>query len=269
MTAEKRLAPETGSVREDKITRVDFGAQQDEEMEIDLLDLAYALLDKLHYIILSLMIGAVLFNAISYFLIAPTYKATSKLYVVSASSDSVVNLADLNIGTSLTKDYEELIVSYPVLDQVIDKLGLDMEFEDLANLITLNNPDNTRVLSITATTTNPELSMDIANTVAKVAVKYLPETMSTLAPNIAQEARMADSKAGPSCLKYTMIGAVLGALLFCAFVIIGYLMDDTIHNGEDLQKYFGLVALTAIPDSEALFGISSDEKKMEARKRKK
>ena len=30
-------------------------------------------------------------------------------------------------GSSLTKDYEDLILSYPVLDQVIEKLGLDME----------------------------------------------------------------------------------------------------------------------------------------------
>ena len=54
------------------------------------------------------------------------------MYVVSASNDSVVDLTDLNIGTSLTSDYEQLMLSYPVLDQVISDLGLDMETEDLA-----------------------------------------------------------------------------------------------------------------------------------------
>ena len=60
-------------------------------------------------------IGAVLFNAFAYFLIKPTYQSTAKLYVVSASDDSIVNLQDLNIGSSLTKDYEDLILSYPWL----------------------------------------------------------------------------------------------------------------------------------------------------------
>ena len=83
-----------------------------------------ALLEKLPYIILCFLIGAVLFNAFAYFLIKPTYQSTAKLYVVSASDDSIVNLQDLNIGSSLTKDYEDLILSYPVLDQVIEKLGL-------------------------------------------------------------------------------------------------------------------------------------------------
>ena len=27
-------------------------------------------------------------------------------------------------------------------------------------------------------------------------------------------------------------------------------MDDTIHTAEDMEKYFGLVPLTTIPDSE-------------------
>ena len=104
-----------------------------EEMEIDLLDLAYVLLDKVHYIILCLLAGAVLLNAFSFFCIQPTYQATAKMYVVSASNDSVVDLTDLNIGTSLTSDYEQLMLSYPVLDQVISDLGLDMETEDLAD----------------------------------------------------------------------------------------------------------------------------------------
>lgn len=60
--------------------------------------------------------------------------------MVSTSDDSVVNLNDLNLGTSLTSDYEELMFSYPVLNRVIEKLKLDMDYEDLAKLYTLNNP---------------------------------------------------------------------------------------------------------------------------------
>ncbi|MFR5028118.1 MAG: YveK family protein [Coprococcus sp.] len=127
---------------------------EDDENEIDLLDMGMALLEKLPYIILCFLIGAVLFNAFAYFLIKPTYQSTAKLYVVSASDDSIVNLQDLNIGSSLTKDYEDLILSYPVLDQVIEKLGLDMDSEGLAKMITLENPSDTRVLKITVTSTD-------------------------------------------------------------------------------------------------------------------
>lgn len=222
----------------------------DSDNEIDLLDMGMALLEKLPYIILCLLIGAVLFNAYAYLMIKPTYQSTSKLYVVSASSDSVVNLQDLNLGSSLTKDYEDLILSYPVLDQVIDKMNLDMDSEDLAKMITLDNPADTRVLKITVTSTDKQQACDIANTLADVSVQYLPDTMSTNAPNIAQVARVADKKVGPSYMKFTAIGAILGALIYCIIIIIGYLMDDTIHTADDMEKYFGIVPLTVIPESE-------------------
>ncbi|MCQ4772238.1 Wzz/FepE/Etk N-terminal domain-containing protein [Lacrimispora saccharolytica] len=230
-----------------------------DEMEIDLLDLAYMLLDKWHYLLVCLLIGAVLLNAYAFFFIEPTYESTSKLYVVSASDDSVVNLSDLNLGTSLTADYEELMLSYPVLNRVIDKLNLDMTSDQLKKLYSLNNPSDTRILQITATTTDPQFSMDLAETMAEEAVSYLPETMSTLAPNIAQHAKLADHKAGPSYMKYTMIGAILGLILMAGVLIVQYLMDDTIHTAEDMEKYFGLVPLTTIPESAQVIDVEEEE----------
>lgn len=236
--------------------------RENEEMEIDLAELGAVLLDHIQYIIFFVMLGAVLLNAYSYFFIAPTYVSTAKMYIVSASDDSVVDLTDLNIGTSLTADYEELILSYPVLDQVIDKMDLDMDFTELAKMISISNPSDTRVLRIDVTSTDPELSRDIANTLVTVTIDYLPRTMGTDEPNIAQEARVAEHKAGPSYLKFTIIGALLGMLACCGVIIVYHLMDDTVHTAEDMEKYFGVVPLTSIPDIEA---VNSDR---ERRKKK-
>ncbi len=235
------------------------------DAEIDLLELAWVLLDKIYYIILFALLGAVLLNAYAFFGIEPTYESVAKMYIVSASDDSVVDLTDLNIGTSLKSDYEELMMSYPVLDQVIEKLGLDMETEDMERLIAITNPTDTRVLEITATTTDPELSRDIANTMVEVSIDYLPKTMGTDEPNVAQEARTARGKSAPSYAKYTLIGAFFGALLCCAWLIVRYLLDDTLHTSEDVEKYFGVVPLTTIPDIDMIR--ENQEKKRKKRQR--
>ena len=231
-----------------------------DEGEIDLVELFFVLLDKLHYIIFFLLLGAIIMNAYAFFHIAPTYQSIAKMYIVSASDDSVVNLSDLNIGTSLTADYEELMLSYPVLDQVIEELELDMTYSQLAQMIKITNPSDTRILEVTVTSTDPELSRDIANTMVSVSINYLPKTMSTEEPNIAQDARAALVKSGPSYTKYTLMGAMLGALLCCAFIIMRYLMDDTLRTAEDVEKYFGIVPLTEIPDI-AMIGTSGNKKK--------
>ena len=232
--------------------RSSFADRTEEETEIDLIDLAWALLDKIHYIVLCFLIGAVILNAYSYFLVRPTYKSTAKMYVVSASKNSVVDLDALNIGTSLTADYEQLMLSYPVLEQVINKLNLDMDSDTLAKMITLENPTDTRILNINVVSTDPKSARDIANTLMDVSVDYLPKTMSTNAPNVAQKAKLADHKDGPSYTKYTMIGALAGAFLYCMYLVVKYLMDDTIHTADDMEKYFDIVPLAVIPDVEEL-----------------
>ena len=228
--------------------RSSFADRAEEETEIDLIDLAWALLDKIHYIVLCFLIGAVIMNAYSYFLARPTYKSTAKMYVVSASKNSVVDLDALNIGTSLTADYEQLMLSYPVLEQVINKLNLDMDSDTLAKMITLENPTDTRILNINVVSTDPKNARDIANTLMDVSVDYLPKTMSTNAPNVAQKAKLADHKDGPSYTKYTIIGALAGAFLYCMYLVVKYLMDDTIHTADDMEKYFDIVPLAVIPD---------------------
>ena len=228
--------------------RSSFADRTEEETEIDLIDLAWALLDKIHYIVLCFLIGAVIMNAYSYFLVRPTYKSTAKMYVVSASKNSVVDLDALNIGTSLTADYEQLMLSYPVLEQVINKLNLDMDSDTLVKMITLENPTDTRILNINVVSTDPKSARDIANTLMDVSVDYLPKTMSTNAPNVAQKAKLADHKDGPSYTKYTMIGALAGAFLYCMYLVVKYLMDDTIHTADDMEKYFDIVPLAVIPD---------------------
>lgn len=245
--------------RTEDITSV--GRIQNEEIEIDLLELCYVMLDKLHHIILCLLAGAVLLNAYAYFMVEPTYESTSKLYVVSSADDSVVDLSDLNIGTSLTSDYEELILSYPVLNKVIDRMKLTLTSEELAKKIVLTNPEDTRILRITVTTTDPALSRDIANTLAEVSREYIPETMSTVAPNIAQVAKLADRKSDPSYTKYTMIGALLGMLLCCGMITVRYLLDDTIHSAEDMERYFDMVPLTVIPQSDEFDDYDGEEEK--------
>ena len=221
--------------------------QQNNVKEIDLVEIALMLLDNLRYLVLFFLVGAVIFNAYSYFFIHPTYQSTASLYIVSASGGTVVDLTDLNIGSSLKSDYRELILSYPVLDRVSKKLDLNWTTDQMVKAIQIVNPVDTRILKLTATAEAPELAMDIANTLAEVAVEYLPETMSTEAPNIAQKGRLPKRKANPSYTRYTILGGFLGALLCAAWFIFKSINDETIRTPEEMERFFGAPPLTTIP----------------------
>ena len=180
-----------------------FEEEETKETEIDLVDMFFALFDKLHIIILCTLVGALLLNAFSYFFIRPTYQSTSKIYVVSASKDSVIDFSDINVGTSLTLDYEQLILSYPVLSKVSDSLSLNYTMKDLQSMIAIENPSATRILNITVTSTDPKEAMDIAKQVLLAMLMLI--LLSVLIPARAEEAvspmivsEMADSTEYPA-----------------------------------------------------------------------
>ena len=83
------------------------------------MELFYVLWGHVWQIALCLILGAALAFGYTYFLAEPQYKATSSIYIVSASNNSVVNLTDLQIGAQLTADYQELLLSRPLLEDVI------------------------------------------------------------------------------------------------------------------------------------------------------
>lgn len=226
------------------------------------------LLGHIQYIILCFLVGALLFNAYAYFMKHPTYQSTAKLYAVSASDDAVVNFADLNIGQALTKDYEELIYSYPVMEEVIDKLNLDMTANQLSSLIEIENPEDTRVLRITTTATSPKMAQKITNTLLESLRSYLPRAMSTTKPNIVQRGKLEEKKVGPSYLKYLLLGGIIFAGVYCIILIIRFLLDDTLKTAEDIENEFGFAPLTVIPENDIFIEDEEQKKKKGLRRAK-
>ena len=79
-------------------------AGREEIQEIDLLDLFGYYLSKFPLLIAAIIIGGLAAGLITHYLIPDKFTAVSRMYMISASSDSVVDLSDLNIGASLSND---------------------------------------------------------------------------------------------------------------------------------------------------------------------
>ena len=88
----------TNNTNQTAVREVRIDTNLQEEDEIDLVELFYLMIDNIEKIVLCLVICAILAFAGTRFLITPKYQATSKMYIVSASQNSVVNLSDLNIS---------------------------------------------------------------------------------------------------------------------------------------------------------------------------
>ena len=223
---------------------------QDSTTEIDLVEVFYLLWGNILKILACVVAGAVLAFGFTFFFVTPKYQASASIYIVSASNDSIVNLTDLQIGAQLTADYQELMLSRPLLQDVIQNLGLDATYKELARQISITNTSDTRILKITVTDTDPQLAADVANELVKQACIYLPKIMETESPNLVEDAVVPSQKSSPSYSRNTVLGALLGAVLCCGVLLVRYLMNDTFVTPDDIAKYFGTQPLATIPEGD-------------------
>lgn len=221
--------------------------QYEEEYEIDLLEIFYALRKKIAVIILAGLIGAGFAAAYSFVLATPVYESTAKLYILSQST-SITSLADIQMSSSLAKDYEEMIYSRPVVMQVRRNLNLDYSYEAIKNMLTVNNPADTRCLNISCKSSDKEEAKDMANEFAKVSKRQIAQIMDTDEPTLFERAVVSKNPVKPQKAKIIIIGFILGFLIACAIVIIRYMMNDSLKSEDDIERYLGLNTLASIPN---------------------
>jgi len=184
----------------------------------------------------------------SFLIATPMYEATSKLYVLN-QKDSAINLSDLQIGSYLTSDYQEVFDTWEVQQMVIENLQLDCTRKELRDMVEIENPASTRMLYITVTSSNPRMAAAIANEFASVAKKYISDTMETDEPSIMSQALEATKPIRPRRILNTLLGFLTGGMLATIACIIIHMIDDKVKSADDIRQACGLETLAVVPNN--------------------
>ena len=239
-----------------------------DEMEIDLREVFFALKKRALIILAALVAGALIAGAYTKLLVTPMYSSTATMLVLSKDT-TLTSIADLQLGTQLTNDYSVLITSRPVLEEVIDNLGLDMGYGSLKGAITLNNPSNTRILEITVQNSDPELARDMVNELAHTASDYIGDKMEVIPPKVIEEGEVSTSQISPNTKKNIMLGALAGAVLAAGVVVLMSVLDDSIRSEDDIENFLGMPTLASVPDRKDYISGKTKKKTKKKRRRRK
>ncbi|MCR5671569.1 MAG: protein-tyrosine kinase [Butyrivibrio sp.] len=236
---------------------------KDDILEINLGEMFSVLIARAFLIISAGVFFGLAGLFFSKFMLHPVYDSTTKIYILNKEENQTVTYSDVQISTQLTQDYAELIKSRYVLEEVIQRLNLvDTDFDDLSSVLKVVTPADTRIVSITARDEDPLMAMKIANCIREVASEHIANVMDIDAINVAETANVPVEKSGPSVMKWTVLAGMLGALMVSFFVILNYILDDTIKSNDDVERYLGLSTLALVP-------LSSDEQDKKKKNKKK
>ena len=221
----------------------------DDEIEIDLLELLREFRRRIWIILGVIVLFGGVAGAFSKFVLTPQFKSTAMVYILSKET-TLTSLADLQIGSQLTKDYKIIVTSRRVLNQVIDEMELGLTYKDLKEKVTIDNPQDTRILSISVEDPDPNMAKMIADKIATVSSDYIGDIMEMVPPKLIEEGEVPVLKSSPSNAKNALIGGLLGAVLICGLITVQVVMNDTIRTEEDVTKYLGLSVLASVPERE-------------------
>lgn len=239
---------------------------QNDEVEIDLKEILFILLDKLIVILLVGVLCAGLAFLGTKLFITPKYQSQTSIYVMNQKEESTISANDYVASNYMTKDYENLITSRPVMEQVIADLQLEFTVAELVSMITVENVTDTRIIEITVTDTDSFRARVIADAVRVASAIKIKEVMGIEDVNMVEEASLSSTPVSPNVFKNMIIGGALGVILTIAIIVIAHITDDTIKSPDDIEKYLGISTLASIPVmSEAEW----DGDKKSAKKKKK
>ena len=221
-------------------------------IEIDVLYLLRKLWIKKFFIVfVGLLVGTIALLG-SIFFIKPKYTSTTRIYVVSRSSDTSLTNQDLQAGSYLVNDYKEVITSSEVLSSVIDQEKLSMSAGELSKEIAVTIPTDTRVISISVTDTDAQRACDIANSVREVAAEKIKAVTKVDDVTTLESATKPSHPSSPNVKKNAVIGALAGVFLAIVGILVAEVLDDRVRRPEDIEETLGMTLLGVVPDIDKL-----------------
>lgn len=221
---------------------------EEAEEVIDLLELFRAILKHIKLIIVL----CILFGVCGFFgtklLIAPTYTVSTSIYLTPQISES--GSLDYNsqmANSKLVTNVVNLLTQNNIMSEVAKDVGLESA-ECVKKLVSVTNESDTEIITISATTTDPKLSKDIANDTVSTFIRTMQKNLNVRNIEVVDKAKLSYVPSGPNVKKNTMIAGVVGLVVGVGYAVLKFLLDNRLRTKEEAEKYLGIPVFCEIPE---------------------
>lgn len=229
--------------------------------ELDIIELLYAIKNKVKYIIITVVIFAMLGLIYSKFLVTPMYKSSTTFVLskskesstqseTSSSSTEAITQSDISLNSKLVSTYSEIIKSKTIAKEVIDSLGLDMSISEFKSNISVTSKDDTELIEITVSNSDPKLSADIANSLAEVFREKVNEIYKIDNLSVIDIAEPESTPYNIGTVKNIILFALVGLVISCGAIFVIVYFDDTIKDEKDVEALLNVPVIASIPKLE-------------------
>jgi capsular polysaccharide biosynthesis protein len=208
----------------------------DDVIEVDIIGLFRT--NALLLVLATVLVGALAFGG-SY-LMPNEYTASTSMYVLVRNEENTtasITQTELSSAQMVATDVVTIMTSDRVKNDVAGEMGL----ENLNGYkLNITNSTNTRMITLSVTGKDPELTAKVANAIVKDTSDVAIEVMDIKSVNVIDEATAPTAPSGPRHLMIGAVGAAAGFALAFAIAFMRDALDTRVRSGEDASNLIGV-----------------------------
>jgi len=185
----------------------------------------------------------------TFFVVDPIYESTTTLMIGKArtAEETYIDYQSYEISQKLVNTYTHLAKSETVIDATIKNLGLKMTAAQLADSVAVEQVEDSEIIKITVSSTNPKIPAIVANELVKVFKQEMVRILNDTNIHVVDAAKTPVEPAKPNKPINMAAGIFFGVMGGLFLVYMREYMGNTINSQLDLQKHVGLSVIGTIP----------------------
>lgn len=219
-----------------------------DEETIDFGELLHYVLKHIKLIVLLCLLFACGDFFSTQLLVASTYTASTSIYLTPQISES--GSLDYNsqmANSKLVSNVVELMTQNNIMSEVAKNVGLESA-DSVKSMVNVTNDSNTEIITVTATTTDPKLSKDIANDTVSTFIRTMQKNLNVRNIEVVDKAKLSYVPSGPNVKKNTMMAGCVGLVVGVGYATLRFLLDNRLRTKEEAEKYLGIPVFCEIPE---------------------
>lgn len=177
---------------------------------------------------------------------SPVYSVNATFTITSDDSNLYSSNSYLNSRTA-----SQIVNTFPyILNSSIlqKKIAEDLGTEGVPGSITTEVLGSTNMITIVATSSDPQHAYDILQSAIKHYPEVAEQVIGDVSMNLLDMSDVPDSAANPLSYRNAVIKGVILAGMLCAALLLVYAFTrNTIHEEEDFKKMLNIDCICAIP----------------------
>lgn len=222
----------------------------EQEITLDLRDIFHIIKKGLWIIILITILFTAVSGVVSYFVLKPSYEASTKIIIGNTSKiveEYGYDYSDVLMFQTLAKTYGEIAQSRTVAEIAARKLGQEVTPEEVSSKITVSTGTDTQIMEITAESISEEDARRTANALSEAFVEEAMRLLPAGNVKIMDRAMLPKYPVSPRPKFNMAIAFFLGLVVSFGIIFIKEYMDNTIKTEEDINRFLNIPVIGVIP----------------------